>query len=313
MTPVQIIIIFAILFQLSAAILALRLILVTTRKGAWFLVAAGITLMTVRRIESYLQILSGGATRQSEMVFEIVGLLISILLFAGIYLIKPLFASMVRSEEELMAMNEKLSRISEEQRLLLEHTRDFIYRHDAQGMITYISPAVERITGFSPQEWLSHYSKHYTENEVNRNGFAVTEEMVRTGVAGPSYVVEVHHKNGQTVWLEVNKQPYLSDGKVAGFIGVARDITRRLRLEEERENLIAELREAVTSIKTLRGMLPICASCKKIRDDKGYWTQIEAYVSAHSDAEFSHGICPDCARRLYPEYCAQEEEPPKIG
>jgi len=302
-TSVTSIVILSVLFQLASAILAVRLIWVTKKKIAWLLVASGITLMTVRRIESLLLLVSGGATKQSELVFETIGLVISVLLLAGIYLIRPLFTSFAQSEEELLALNEKLSALSEEQSLLLEHTKDFIYRHDPQGMITYVSPAVERITGFSPQEWLAHYSKHYTENTVNMNGLAATEEMVRTGKAGPSYIVEVHHKNGKTVWLEINKQPYLADGKVAGFIGVARDITRRMSLEEEREDLIAELQEAVNRIKTLRGLLPICASCKKIRDDKGYWTQIEAYVSEHSEAEFSHGICPECAKKLYPGYC----------
>ena len=63
-----------------------------------------------------------------------------------------------------------------------------------------------------------------------------------------------------------------------------------------------ELREALSKIKTLSGLLPICASCKKIRDDEGYWSQIEAYVSRHTEAEFSHSICPDCAKRLYPDF-----------
>lgn len=63
-----------------------------------------------------------------------------------------------------------------------------------------------------------------------------------------------------------------------------------------------ELQKAVETIKTLQGILPICSSCKKIRDDKGYWNQLEAYISQHSEAEFSHGICPECAKKLYPEY-----------
>ena len=302
MADVEIIIILSILFQLVAAIMAVRLIWVTKRKVAWLLVAAGITLMTFRRIESFVLTTTGGASKQSEMVFESVGLAISVLLFAGIYLIKPLFAYIVRSEEELVALNEKLFSLSQEQQLLLEHTKDFIYRHDPQGMITYVSPAVERITGFSPQEWLAHYSMHYTDNPVNKSAVNATEEMLRTGVEGPPYIIEVNHKNGDKIWLEINKQPYRADGRIAGFIGVARDITRRMSLEEERENLIAELQDALASIKTLKGMLPICSSCKKVRDDKGYWNQIEAYVSEHSDAEFTHAICPDCAQRLYPDY-----------
>ena len=77
---------------------------------------------------------------------------------------------------------------------------------------------------------------------------------------------------------------------------------------EEQTRLIGQLREAMGSIQTLRGFLPICSSCKKIRDDKGYWNQIEAYIRDHSEAEFSHGICPDCARNLYPEYFGKTAE-----
>jgi PAS domain S-box-containing protein len=79
------------------------------------------------------------------------------------------------------------------------------------------------------------------------------------------------------------------------------EVLERKRAEEERERLIAELRNALASVKTLSGMLPICASCKKIRDDKGYWDQLEKYISAHTDARFTHGICPECAQKLYPD------------
>jgi DNA repair exonuclease SbcCD ATPase subunit len=71
--------------------------------------------------------------------------------------------------------------------------------------------------------------------------------------------------------------------------------------EEEREKLIRQLQEALASIKTLSGLLPICFSCKQIRDDKGYWNQIDTYIRAHTEAEFTHGICPPCAQKLYPE------------
>jgi PAS domain S-box-containing protein len=80
------------------------------------------------------------------------------------------------------------------------------------------------------------------------------------------------------------------------------DITYRKRAEEERENLVKELQDALASVKTLSGFLPICSSCKNIRDDEGYWSQIEAYIRDHSEAEFSHSICPECAKKLYPEH-----------
>ena len=74
------------------------------------------------------------------------------------------------------------------------------------------------------------------------------------------------------------------------------------QVDEAKSKVIEELHEALESVKTLSGMLPICASCKNIRDDRGYWNQIETYIQKHSEAEFSHGICPECAHKLYPEY-----------
>ena len=71
--------------------------------------------------------------------------------------------------------------------------------------------------------------------------------------------------------------------------------------EEEREKLIVKLQDALENIKTLRGLLPMCAWCKKIRDDKGYWQKVEDYVREHSDATFTHGICPECLKKVSPE------------
>lgn len=77
--------------------------------------------------------------------------------------------------------------------------------------------------------------------------------------------------------------------------------------QAEREQLLADLKDALEKVKLLSGYLPICASCKKIRDDQGYWQQIESYIRDHSEAEFSHGICPDCAHKLYPE-CFRDDD-----
>jgi len=75
----------------------------------------------------------------------------------------------------------------------------------------------------------------------------------------------------------------------------------RAAAEEARQQLIVQLQEALAKVKTLSGLLPICASCKKIRDDQGFWHQVEVYIQEHSDAEFTHGICPECAQKLYPQ------------
>jgi hypothetical protein len=92
---------------------------------------------------------------------------------------------------------------------------------------------------------------------------------------------------------------YNAKGDVVGAIESVRDITASKRLEIEREALITSLQDAIDKVRVLSGMLPICSACKKIRDDKGYWNQIETYIRENSEAEFSHSICPECAEKLY--------------
>ena len=93
-------------------------------------------------------------------------------------------------------------------------------------------------------------------------------------------------------------------GRVYGAI---QDITERKLVEEERERLILELREALSQVKPLSGLLPICSSCKKIRNDLGDWEMMEVNIRDHSEAYFSHSICPECAQRLYPEFYKRNE------
>ncbi|MBI3118114.1 MAG: hypothetical protein HYZ00_05490, partial [Candidatus Hydrogenedentes bacterium] len=83
---------------------------------------------------------------------------------------------------------------------------------------------------------------------------------------------------------------------------VEKEEQQRQHLEQEVLARTAELRAALTEVKTLEGLLPICSGCKRIRDDRGYWNEVEDYFQRHTGADFSHGLCPDCAQRLYPEY-----------
>lgn len=102
--------------------------------------------------------------------------------------------------------------------------------------------------------------------------------------------------------IQAGAQDYLVKGQINGFVlyRTLLHAIERQQAEAERIRLIEELKRALAQVKTLRGLLPICAGCKKIRDDSGYWNQIEVYIMQHSDAQFSHGLCPDCLRRLYP-------------
>jgi DNA-binding response OmpR family regulator len=85
------------------------------------------------------------------------------------------------------------------------------------------------------------------------------------------------------------------------LVARVRALVRIREAEAERDRLFAELQQTLAEIKTLKGFIPICASCKKIRDDQGFWNQLESYITQHSDAQFSHGICPECITRLYLE------------
>jgi PAS domain-containing protein len=120
--------------------------------------------------------------------------------------------------------------------------------------------------------------------------------------------VRITLPSGKMKWIELTSMPSVQQVESQDvWCGVILDITERKGAEEERNQLVLNLQRALADVKTLRGFLPICASCKKIRDDKGYWNQIESYIRDHSEAEFSHGICPGCAKELYPDLDLNEE------
>ncbi len=102
--------------------------------------------------------------------------------------------------------------------------------------------------------------------------------------------------------------PLIFEDEICGTVIYIEDVSERIRREKElmeqvaeRERLIEELKAAAAEIKTLSSFLAICANCKKIRDDEGYWEEIESYFTEHADVSFSHGICPECAKKLYPD------------
>ena len=111
---------------------------------------------------------------------------------------------------------------------------------------------------------------------------------------------EVLRKDGTIVPVSISAST-LTVGSKHLIVGLFRDMSLPKEAEEVPERLIAELRDALNHVRVLSGLLPIWAQCKKIRDDRGYWRQIELYISEYSDAEFTHGICPECAHILYPE------------
>jgi len=130
--------------------------------------------------------------------------------------------------------------------------------------------------------------------------------MKKITVYGNVFVQEFRRADGSpcTMDLTVTMIPWKDNSAILVTI---RDATERIRAEQEREKLIRELQEAMEKIKTLKGLVPICMHCKNIRDDEGFWQKVEIYVQEHSDAQFSHGICPSCLKKYYPEYYEEDE------
>jgi PAS domain S-box-containing protein len=110
---------------------------------------------------------------------------------------------------------------------------------------------------------------------------------------------QVRRKNGEVIWIKLFGKAINPDNLYEGTVWVLVNINERKLLEAEREKLVSELQSALNNIKTLKGLLPICAKCKKIRDDRGEWEHVEVYIKERSDTQFSHGICPSCAKEVY--------------
>jgi len=126
-----------------------------------------------------------------------------------------------------------------------------------------------------------------------------TFEVVYSHSSHIPIIVLTGHDDDASAIESVQKgaQDYLVKGQVTGTL-----LGRSIRYAIERKKMLTQLENSAKEIKQLRGILPICANCKKIRDDKGYWTQVEVYISDHSETEFSHGLCPECAAKIYPRF-----------
>jgi PAS domain S-box-containing protein len=136
------------------------------------------------------------------------------------------------------------------------------------------------------------------------------QSVIRTGVPLIDREERVIDAGGHESWVITTKIPVRNKkGVISGIVGLCRDITEMKQLMLKHQQAIAELQSALHNIKVLHGLIPMCSSCKKIRDDKGFWQRVEAYLENHSDAQFTHGLCPDCVSKLYPDYKVGDQLP----
>jgi two-component system cell cycle sensor histidine kinase/response regulator CckA len=185
---------------------------------------------------------------------------------------------------------------------LVESSDDAIIGRTLGGVITSWNKTAERIFGYTAEEMIGHIPSALFPPGRNRE-FEDALEKIGQGKHVPWFDTVRLRKDGTSVEVAVTISPIVSsEGEIIGASTIENDITERRREEAERLKLIEELTDALAHAKTLRGLLPICAACKKIRDDHGYWQQLEVYFQEHEHIDFSHGICPECTERLYPEF-----------
>ncbi len=127
---------------------------------------------------------------------------------------------------------DRLEMLLAEQNFLLNNINDFIYRHDLSGNFQYVSPSVRRITGFDPEEWRGNYADTLTDAPINQPVKEITDQALRTGEPHPPYEIEIRHKEGRSIRLEISERPYRQAGKIVGMVGVARDVTDRAAAEK---------------------------------------------------------------------------------
>lgn len=211
-------------------------------------------------------------------------------------------------------IEKKISAHEKKYGLLAKKLVDVVFVIDIATMsYVYISPSVEKIRGFAADDLKNRYLKeHLTPPSFNLVTETLFNELkiFENGVEKSKLLeLEMYRKDGSIIWMEIIARFYRENDGTVRVIGISKDITERKTYEEERENLILKLEKTIQENerllkenRILRGLLPICAECKKIRDEDGNWHPIEAYIKSRTEADFTHTICPECTKKLYPGF-----------
>ncbi|MDQ1265987.1 MAG: hypothetical protein QG635_1139 [Bacteroidota bacterium] len=210
---------------------------------------------------------------------------------------------LLRKEIKEREKAEKTLKESEERyRDLVEKAGTAILVDDKEGNITYYNKRFLEIFDIEENESVSMNIRSFIHPDDLDMVLGFHDNRINSRKAPSRYEFRGIQKDNKEVYLEADVALQTLNGKPVATRTYLWDITDRKKAEQQREELIEELHKALSEIKQLNGLLPICYNCKNIRDDAGYWYQLEEYISSHSDAEFSHGLCPDCAHKLYPQY-----------
>lgn len=181
--------------------------------------------------------------------------------------------------------------------LLSEESGDAIVVIDENAKVAAANTQFAEMLGYSKEEVQQLHAWNW-DLKLNQGQNAELAEDV--GSVGHHFETQYRCKDGRIIDVELSNNGASYRGKKL-ILCICRDITERKKAESEKNAIIIKLEKALAEIKTLRGFIPICANCKNIRNDDGYWQQVEQYVQDRSDAQFSHSLCPKCAKELYPD------------
>jgi PAS domain S-box-containing protein len=230
--------------------------------------------------------------RRSEWALLAGGLLFAFVIGAHLF-------GMERYSADLESARETLHISESRFRAISESAADGIITVDAHGTIVHCNAAAMREFGYAEGGLLGRNvrdlvpASHVAAHTAGLDAYRATGQAL---IVGETLELPALRRDGSEFPVELSLATWEThEGRFA--TAILRDVTERKGAQEERERLIVELREALAHVKTLSGLLPVCSWCRKVLDDRGAWRQMEAYVSEHTNAEFSHGICPECARK----------------
>ncbi|WP_162459222.1 PAS domain S-box protein [Desulfosarcina ovata] len=211
------------------------------------------------------------------------------------------------------SITKKIARYEKQYKLIEKAIVDVIFVVDMETMtFFYISPSIEKIIGYGTNEMVRIPINDCVMPHSYRKAMEYLAEGYRKYRLGKNIKrtaqLELIHKDGSRFWVEITAKFFKGETDEIQLFGVMRNISSQRAIEQERNELLQRLEASLGQQKVLqaenemlRGLLPICSGCKKIRDEDGKWWQVEEYVSMHSEADFSHTICPPCKKRIYPE------------
>lgn len=206
-------------------------------------------------------------------------------------------------EKENLALKEawkKQEGVERRLREIIDNTPAPIYLKDRDGRYLLVNREYERLAHINLQEIAGRNDFNIFPEEIASLFRDQDEEVIRKSDS-LEFEETITLPDGEFSFITLKFPVHDHNGEIYAVGGFCTDITERKKIEQEKENLIIKLRTTLEEVKTLRGIIPICSFCKKIRDDKGYWNRVETYVAERTEADFSHALCPDCSRTHYPE------------